>query len=179
MIPLVHTAHLHLYKSCIHFNRDHDLVQTSGCKMSFSSWCSSCVCSYPLFHFICWFVELFTCQCLCVLAFLYWNNCLHEGDTRLCMKIRQAWLEQGNGVGGAKWKGCGLEGGERERVHWSEMGHQGRARKADKKRRIGEKKVFSGGHSKELQSSWREGLFSDWFQSAYRFACEHNSGVCG
>lgn len=50
------------------------------------------------------------------------------------MEIRQAWLEQGSGgwgTGGGV--GCGLERGrgKRERVHWSEMGHQGKVREAD------------------------------------------------
>lgn len=74
------------------------------------------------------------------------------------MKIRQAWLEQGNVGGGAKWKGWGLRRGERERVHWSEMGQQGRVRKEDKKRVEwgNEKELYGGGHGIELQSAWRE-----------------------
>lgn len=172
---------------CIYLNRGHDLVQTCKCKISLpSSWvCPECYCGclYPWrpFHFICWFVKLFTCQCACVLAFLYRKNCLHWGNTRLCVKIRQAWLEQGNWEGGGGWKGCGLRWGARERAHRSEMGQPGRMRKDDKKRRMEEWEGAFQRWSRHRAAVCPEGkngdllfFLSDWFHSAYRFACEHS-----
>lgn len=42
-------------------------------------------------------------------------------------------------TGGKRSVGRGLDGeGERERVHWSELGHQGRVRKKDEKEKEGE-----------------------------------------
>lgn len=190
-----HTYSYMKTNGCIHFN--HDLAKSFECKMSLLSsrcrFCLECYCvcshhlsvkAFSLYMLICEIVYLQ--MCVCVLAFLYQNNCLHEGNTWLCMEIRQAWL--GLARTGPKWKGCGLEWGERERVHWSEMGHQGRVRKESKKRKREKNEgmrsfsVVVTAQSSSLPEGydWHLLLFfsSDWL-SAYRFASEHSTAVWG
>lgn len=61
-----------------------------------------------------------------------------------------------------KWGWSPRWNGERERVHWSELGHQGKVRREDEKEmereNEGGKGAFhSGSHGIVLLSSWREG----------------------
>lgn len=81
------------------------------------------------------------------------------------------------GETGGRRGGGGIEKRERERVHWSELGHQGRVRKEDEsgKERGKEKRwSFSQRQSRHCAAVCRE----DWRSLLCVCVCVYGGGFC-